>query len=135
MPLYRRRLPHWQPEGSDIFITWRLASTLPSNLIRSASPTFDEFLDDQSQADLLPATPTWLDDPRIARLCADTLHYGQHTLHLYELIAWVVMSNHIHILITPHAELSRITKSVKNYTALQANRLLKRTGPFWARES
>ncbi len=28
---YERRLPHWHPDGKDIFITWRLEGTLPKN--------------------------------------------------------------------------------------------------------
>jgi REP element-mobilizing transposase RayT len=40
-----------------------------------------------------------------------------------ELRAWVLMINHVHILINPAAQLSRITKSIKNYSAREANRL------------
>jgi type I restriction enzyme R subunit/putative DNA methylase len=41
-----------------------------------------------------------------------------------------------HILIDPRAELSRITKAVKNFSARQANAILERTGqPFWQDES
>ncbi|MEK7277378.1 MAG: hypothetical protein AAB427_08520, partial [Chloroflexota bacterium] len=30
---YRRRLPHWQPPGATIFITWRLYGSLPREVI------------------------------------------------------------------------------------------------------
>ena len=79
--------------------------------------------------------PRWLEDERIAGVVAKTLHYGTQQLHLYDLHAWVIMVNHLHILIHPHAELARITKSIKNYSAKQANRILHRTGPFWRNES
>src|ERR1700736_4160188 len=29
---YRRRLPHWQPEGVPIFLTWRLYGSLPRGM-------------------------------------------------------------------------------------------------------
>jgi REP element-mobilizing transposase RayT len=57
-------------------------------------------------------------------------------LDLYELRAWVVMANHVHVLIHPTTALSRITKAIKNFSARQANALLGRTGrPFWQDES
>lgn len=79
--------------------------------------------------------PKWLKDPRIAKIVADALHHGERTLNLYQLLAWVIMSNHVHILIDPSASLTRINKSIKNYTARQCNALLGLTGPFWEQES
>ena len=66
----------------------------------------------------------------------DALRYGERQLGLYQLRAWVLMSNHVHILIYPESKLSRITKAVKNFSARQANTILGRTGqPFWQDES
>ena len=46
------------------------------------------------------------------------------------------MANHVHVLLLPRIPPSRLLKSLKGYTAYQANRLLGRTGePFWQRES
>ena len=46
------------------------------------------------------------------------------------------MVNHVHILIYPESPLPKITKSIKNYSARQANLILGRTGlPFWQDES
>ena len=54
----------------------------------------------------------------------------------YELHAWVVMTNHIHVLLTPSVELAKITHSLKRFTAREANRILGLTGqPFWQDES
>jgi REP element-mobilizing transposase RayT len=54
----------------------------------------------------------------------------------YALIAWCVMPNHAHALLAPCARyrLDRIVHSLKSYTAKKANRVLGRTGAFWARE-
>ena len=45
------------------------------------------------------------------------------------------MPNHVHILIAPQADLSRITKTVKGYSARESNARLHRSGEFWQQES
>jgi REP element-mobilizing transposase RayT len=61
---------------------------------------------------------------------------GERQLGLYQLRAWALMVNHVHLLIYPEAHLSRITKAIKNYAARQANTSLGRVGlPFWQDES
>jgi REP element-mobilizing transposase RayT len=78
----------------------------------------------------------WLRDPRIAQCVADTLQFGGSQLKLYELIAWVVMPNHVHVLLRPNVPLATITKSVKQHTARRANQMLRRVGEsFWQDES
>jgi len=80
--------------------------------------------------------PTWLRDVRLAKIVADSLLNGAEGLRLYRLSAYVIMSNHVHILIWPKALLYRITKSIKGYSARECNKLLDRTGEkFWQEES
>ena len=80
--------------------------------------------------------PLWLREPAIATLVAQTLQIGDHERHFYELHAWVVMPNHVHLLILPQTALPVITRWLKGSTARQANQLLARTGrPFWQDES
>ena len=58
--------------------------------------------------------PRWLqDDPRVAQ-AVETLRFGQDELKLYALAAWVIMANHVHILISPEAPVARIMKSIKH---------------------
>ena len=46
------------------------------------------------------------------------------------------MPNHVHLLVTPSVPVSRLTHSLKRFTAREANRLLGLTGnPFWQDES
>jgi len=53
------------------------------------------------------------------------------TLH-----AFVVMPNHVHLLVAPAVALSKLTKSLKGLTAKRANAMLGLTGsPFWQEES
>ena len=56
----------------------------------------------------------------------------------YRLGAWVVMPNHVHVVLwpMPNHTLSRIVQSWKRFTAREANKLLSRTGQdFWQPES
>ena len=74
--------------------------------------------------------------PEIADMVADALRHfhGQR----YLLDDWVIMPNHVHLLIwpMPNHNLSEILQSRKRHTGRQANRMLGRTGsPFWQPES
>lgn len=80
--------------------------------------------------------PFFLRQTEIADMVVDSIRYGARTLNQYEVHSSVVMPNHIHLLVTPHVDLARITKSIKNFTARHANFLLNLTGaPFWQEES
>ncbi len=138
MTYYKRHLPHWLPERATLFVTWRLHGSLPSRVVSrpkgvSAGQAFRAF---DQELDKAATGPQWLKDPRIARHVVSALYFGDEQLNLYQLISYVVMSNHVHILIRPQSPLHRITKTIKGFTAHEANRLLKRTGrAFWQDES
>ena len=54
----------------------------------------------------------------------------------YELHAFVVMANHVHMLITPLEAVSKVMHSLKRFTAREANHMLGLTGKaFWQDES
>jgi putative DNA methylase len=65
----------------------------------------------------------------------DAIDYGQERMGLYEGHAWVVMPNHVHLLITPLVEPAKVTHTLKRFTAKEANKVLGLTGPFWQGES
>ena len=80
--------------------------------------------------------PTWLKREEIADLVAESIHYAADELEYYSLHAFVVMANHVHLLVTPPGSPSKLLQSVKGYSARAANKLLERTGePFWQTES
>jgi putative transposase len=80
--------------------------------------------------------PVWLSDARVARVVADALLYGESGRCFYQLRAWVIMPNHVHVLLLPKTSLSVITRWVKGSTAREANLILGRTGEaFWQDES
>jgi REP element-mobilizing transposase RayT len=77
----------------------------------------------------------YLRQPEIARLVVDCVRGGVDLGH-YELAAYVVMANHVHLLLRPLITPDRLLKSLKGATARYANRLVGRTGePFWQKES
>jgi putative DNA methylase len=80
--------------------------------------------------------PLFLQRPDIARLVADALREGESRFHRYELHAFVVMPNHVHLLVTPEVESTRWLEPLKGFTAHQANQLLGTRGrAFWQDES
>jgi REP element-mobilizing transposase RayT len=74
--------------------------------------------------------------PEIGSLVSEALaHFDGER---YELREWVVMPNHVHVVVWPMPNhlLSEILKSWKNFTAREANKVLSRTGnSFWQTES
>jgi len=138
LAFYRRRLPHLRPEGTPLFITRHLAGSLPHDRFPppgtpSAGKAFvwmDRYLDTCASG------PTWLVREEIARIVVDALHYGAETLDYYDLYAYVVMANHVHVLVTPHVQPVKLLQSVKGFTAREANKMLGRVGEaFWQAES
>jgi putative DNA methylase len=78
----------------------------------------------------------YLRQPAIADMVVEAIHYNADVLGHYELHAFVVMPNHVHLLITPSIELPKIMKSLESITAKRANTMLSLTGNrFWQDES
>jgi REP element-mobilizing transposase RayT len=132
-----RRLPHIYPQDRWLFLTWSLHGAVspyhfPPPHKASAGEAF-VWLD--RQLDMAHTGPLFLRQDAIANIVVESLHRGAELGH-YELASFVVMANHVHVLLLPKAPPSRLMKSLKGYTAREANRLLGRTGePFWQRES
>jgi REP element-mobilizing transposase RayT len=79
--------------------------------------------------------PLWLNDPEIAGYVERALKQGAELRH-YVLRAYVIMPNHVHVLLDPLVDLYRLTGGIKGVSARDANVRLGRTGkPFWQDES
>jgi REP element-mobilizing transposase RayT len=140
MTFYRRRLPHWQPEGASIFLTWRLHGSLPRSTelaaARGNATEGQRFAALDHLMDRAVTGPAWLKDPRVATCVVETLFRAEKQWQLYELFAWVVMCNHVHLLLNPHKPLADVTRAVKKNSARAANQILGRSGMrFWQDES
>ena len=168
---YRRYLPHWQPPGAVIFVTYRLFGSLPTQVLAQLAeerqqlskepPCAGESRRDRAlregkrlfaladdALDSARTGPRWLERADVAKLIVENIfHHAGQKLRLW---AFVVMPNHVHILLEPltiskhlghklndvdFVALPRIMHSLKSYTAKRANNLLNREGTFWQEES
>lgn len=138
MTYYVRRLPHWHPEAAWLFVTWRLYGSLPRNPTRhTAHRTPGEaFAAMDRVLDRAQTGPRWLAEPRVAELVQGVILRGQHARELYELRAWVIMPNPVHVLVLPRKPLAGILRDIKSASAREANAMLGRAGQaFWQDES
>ena len=140
----RGYLPHLDQPGTIQSLTFRLFDSVPVEMISvwksELALTGDEETDDPRCADLRKRIEhyadqghgaCWLRDERIARQVEEALFHFDGVR--YRLLAWVVMPNHVHVLIEtlPGSPLADVIHSWKSYTAKQANKTLERTGAFW----
>jgi putative transposase len=80
------------------------------------------------------AGPVYMRMPVIAQTVIASIRSGATAD--YRLHTWVVMPNHVHLLITPRIEPSVLLRRLKGASARDANRSLGLTGqPFWQSES
>jgi REP element-mobilizing transposase RayT len=162
----RGYLPHVKREGARYFVTFRLADSLPKEVLlkiqAERAEQLQRFHTQEALAKKLGTAPPksvaldqierdyfrkleayldkgvgacWLKRSDIAEIVARALRFfdGER----YRLDAWVVMPNHVHIVLwpIPNHTVSEIAQSVKRYTAREANKVLGRTGKtFWQPE-
>ncbi len=78
--------------------------------------------------------PLYLKRPEMGAMVVDAIRYQDG--RQFELHAYVVMANHVHLLITPLVEVPTLTRSLKRFTARRGNMMLGVVGqPFWQDES
>jgi REP element-mobilizing transposase RayT len=162
---YSKTLPHIQPPGATLFVTYRLAGSIPQAVIqqlwveRQAMERHIAAIADPMQRSLeqivlnkklfarwdrvldrAESGPMWLKEPAVAQIVVESLHFLDGDK--YALDCFCVMSNHAHVLFTPlekaegtYVALPRIMHSLKGFTAVSANGVLGRTGAFWEHES
>jgi putative transposase len=130
---YSRRLPHIFDEGSRLFITWHLHGSLPRERYPPPGKTNSgaAFVWMDQYMDTTPEGPRWLVRGEIARVVEEALHSQASELHAY-----VLMPNHVHVLLTPKIAPAKLMQSIKGVSARAANQILGISGkPFWQHES
>jgi 1-hydroxy-2-methyl-2-(E)-butenyl 4-diphosphate synthase len=158
-------LPHWRVPGATYAITFRTKDSLPTAVLseyrRQQQVLIDRMEAAQKSAGSRDATnallpiraelhsltetliepalhaaegPQPLSDPRIAEMVCNAMKFFDGDR--YQLLAWSVMPNHVHALITPREgnDLEKIIQSWKTHTAKEANRILGQSGAFWQEE-
>jgi REP element-mobilizing transposase RayT len=162
---YRRNLPHIQPEGATLFVTFRLANSLPGEVIERLKIEKEDMekrisqIADKSERekqldhaqrrffgkwdealDKSSIGDNHLSNPQIADLVAESLLFRDGKV--YDLEAFSILPNHAHLVLSPLEEvegryqsISRIMHSLKLHTAREANKILGRVGAFWQHEN
>jgi REP element-mobilizing transposase RayT len=128
-----RHLPHMDIKDHYQFITFRTQDSVDSYLRKLAGQNLpnskqqlaiDKYLD-QSQ------NGAYLTDDVLLFLSA---YLRLKDAVLYELIAFCIMPNHVHLLIRPLDKLARIMRLLKGGSAKIINEMMRRKGRFWATE-
>ena len=123
-------LPHIDMIGYYQFITFRTFDSIDDFLKRLAQEDIqsnkkqykiDSYLDNSSNG---------------CYLNGDVLNYLKSFFiekdkNLYELIAFCIMPNHIHIFFKQNIALDKIMKSLKGSSSNAINKLLEKKGKFW----
>jgi REP element-mobilizing transposase RayT len=137
----RGYLPHFDATGALQTIVFRLNDSLPAAKLQQMRTSLTGKLKTEHQVELYKRIERWIDagygachlrEPRIASIVQDNLlHFDP--AH-YKLLEWVIMPNHVHVLIETglSSSLTTIVKAWKSYTAKRATAVLVRTGTFWA---
>ncbi len=157
----RGYLPHVKHEGTAYFVTFRLADSLPREVLLQYTQEKAEWLrrlndaltrgepihDSEAEItrDYRRRIERHLDrgvgachlrNPTVADLVADTLRHFHENRYLLQ--EWVVMPNHVHAIVwpLPNHVLSNILKSWKQFSSRRAKRMLGLGDePFWQPES
>ena len=135
----RGYLPHFDGDEIAQTITLHLADSLPQTVLKRWKRELTEPSTNKDSV-IRRRIEHYLDqgyggcalkDARVAAMSQQSLlHFDGRR---YWLSAWVVMPNHVHILLRPNAHwsLSEIMKSFKSYTSHEANKILGQHGQFW----
>lgn len=133
----RGYLPHCDTPGLLQAITFRLADSLPADVLTRLSQQACNAVDTLKQIEkFLDAGhgTCWLAQPDIANIVEDALLHGdvQH----YRLLAWCVMPNHVHVLIETRDSypLHKVVQGWKSFTAKLINQHLRQSGTVWMRD-
>ena len=146
-------LPHWHQQGKTQFVTFRLADSLPQEKLQELDDYKKDWLklhpqpwDKQTaykyEQEVRKKTEKWLDAgygscilgrSDIRKIVSDSLFHFNNT-HYY-IHHFVIMPNHVHLLITPIGEntINITLGKIKRYTANAINKVLGTKGEIWQR--
>lgn len=149
----RRNLPHWLVADHSYFVTLRLKGSLPKHVVNELRAQRDAL--EKSEVDEVQVVSLarqqfvtverildsvsdvhWLGNPGVASIIWDSLDWLRG--RGWRIYAGVLMKNHIHLLMRNEdgrtQEMLEDLARFKNFTAREANKVLGRSGAFWARE-
>ena len=126
----KRNLPHADLVGYYQFLTFRTHDSIDDYLTRISKENIstslkqykaDEYLDRSSKG---------------AYLNGEVLHYLSNFFkekdgELYELVAFSIMPNHVHMLFRQIEEIGQTVKRLKGASSIAINKILNRSGTLW----
>jgi putative transposase len=117
----RGYLPHYDGYNISQHVVFRLYDSVPAG-VQSGDDVLDQSLG---------CAVLWRAD--CAKEVVGVLSHGNKEGR-YELQAWCVMPNHVHVLLATNEqrELGSIVRLWKSYSAAQINKILMRSGRLWA---
>ncbi|MFA5687866.1 MAG: Mur ligase domain-containing protein [Kiritimatiellales bacterium] len=146
--IFRRRLPHWEQKNRIYFVTFRLADSIAQKKLAEWKDEIEKrhFGKNETERRRLyfQYRENWLDqgygacilkNPAISEIVENSLRYFDGEKYL--LGDYVIMPNHVHLLVMPLAgeSISSVIKSWQGYSARKINRFLQRSGAVWRDES
>ncbi|MGJ8635119.1 MAG: transposase [Luteolibacter sp.] len=148
------KLPHWEQPGATYFLTWRLADSIPEEVMVKWRVERDEWLlknpkpwDEGQEVEygrLFSMEIERLMDKgqgscvlrkeRVRAVCRES--FGSGDGERYEMHSWVVMPNHVHLLFSmaEGESLEKVVGGWKKFTARRINELLGVEGALWQRD-
>jgi putative transposase len=131
----RGYLPHFDAPGVTQFVTFQLADSFPIKRRAEWEAILSE-IDDSAKRKKLGALldrgygECWLKKTNLAELVETVLQRSDG--EKYRLQAWVVMPNHVHLIVDVwDVPLVKLINDWKGKASREANKLLGRRGPFW----
>jgi REP element-mobilizing transposase RayT len=130
---YKRFLPHRDIGGMLQFITYRLADSLPAEALDKIAAELKMIPPDRLETERRKRMEDWLDagygccalrHPEAAQY---VIRAWQHfDGDRYDLLTWVVMPNHVHVLIRiyPGMMLGKIVQSWKSFTGRRIRKFM-----------
>jgi REP element-mobilizing transposase RayT len=131
----RKNLPHFHSNEVLQFITFKLIDSVPRGFVSNTKVLSKQEIRHKIEKCLDAGYGScYLKDPNVAKIIQDSLLY--HNGSKYDLISWVIMPNHVHLLVRPanNHSLSDVLHSIKSFTSHKANAYLGRKGQFWQHE-
>ena len=140
------KTPHFDAAETVQSITFRLADSLPQSRLQQLRMDCLKLPDTDRNRHQRMAIEQWLDlgmgacalrHPEVALMMTNTLHFYHG--RRYQLIAWCIMPNHVHVIIKPDYSLPRIVQSWKSFSGKWAFANARRLGlqlpmqGFWMR--
>ena len=172
---YQNRLPHLAPVGATFFVTFRLADALPQSIVNALKSELEaeinhlkkEFPDDyvyrlgdarrrdftkyDHQLDSKSYGACYLKQQAVAEIL--TAKMQEYNGSLYDLQAFSIMPNHVHVLFSMatqvvgpdgswpeeipenYVQLDKVMQLIKGGSSYSINQYLGRSGKLWFKDS